>query len=1396
MGLGDFTPDWLEDGAEKGAEMLGTAVDRGTDYVADRFDEAGAPEGATNWLRDKGDAAANRLGAQVGEARLGETEDPKKLIHGSVSTLRANASHLKDFQKAFEKVAAGLKGLDSEHLRGKAADAFREKVAVEPKKWHKAADACEKAAKALDDFAGTVDWAQGQAREALAKYRKAKAASDAHAEKVKTYQDSVDYGLKGDELPDKPADSDPGASGMQAAQALLDEARRQRDEAASTARTAVDAARDAAPPKPPDSMQLDSGLDGLKTDASFAAGGLIRGTAGLANFARGLNPQDPYNMTHPGAYVMNLNSTVTGLVRMSNDPVGTGKAMWDGFRENPTEFTARLIPEALGSKGMGLARKGLGAARRAPHEHSPGEDTRARDDLDRDGPQEHKTENKDRCSDDTDPVDLATGKMYLPQTDVALPGTLPLVFRRQVESGYRAGRWFGPSWASTVDQRLEIDAEGVVLVTEDGLLLPYPHPAPGVPTLPESGPRRPLAIDADGDYLLTDPESGHTRHFTGPAASGPGGDGVAPLEEISDRNGNRITFEYAPDGAPSRIAHSGGYELAVTTDNGRVTALSLVGAGPGSTGPEGAGPEGTDQLIKRYGYDERGNLTGVVNSSGLPLRFAYDEERRITSWTDTNDRRYDYVYDDRHRVVAEGGTDGHLQVRIAYEDPDAATGHRVTTLTTARGNTTRYLINRACQVVAVTDALGHTVRTESDRHGRLLSRTDALGRVTRVERDGEGRPVRVTRPDGRAREVAYGERGLPVRVVEADGARWEFAYDGRGNRVAVTDPAGCVTRYGYDARGHLASVTDALGAVTRVRCDAAGLPVAVTEPGGEVTRYERDAFGRPVVITDPVGAATRLEWTVEGRLARRTGPDGASESWAYDGEGNRVRHVDAVGGVTSYEYTHFDLLAARTGPDGVRYAFTHDAELRLTRVTDPHGLSWDYAYDAAGRLVSESDFDDREVMYGYDAAGQLESRTNPLGQTVAFERDVLGQVVRKDADGAVTTFGYDPAGRLLHAMGPDAEVMWQRDRLGRIKAEVVNGRATTYAWDAVGRRTRRVTPTGAVAETTYDSSGNRTSLTTGGRTVDFTRDAAGREVGRRVGDAVQFAQVWDPAGRLSAQTVTGGPSAATIQHRAWTYRADGHLVGVEDALNGPRVFDLDAAGRVTGVRAQDWTESYAYDETGNQTRAAWPAAHPGAEAQGTRTYTGTRLRTAGALRYEHDAAGRVVLRQKSRLSKKPDTWRYTWDAEDHLTSVTTPDGTVWRYTYDPLGRRIAKHSATERVDFTWDGPTLAEQTTTGPGLPDPVTLTWDHDGLRPLAQTERLTDATSQTEIDSRFFAIVTDLVGTPTELVDESGTLAWRTRTTLWGTTTWTTNATTYTPLRFPGQYFDPGTLLAGDRA
>ncbi|MFD0421580.1 RHS repeat-associated core domain-containing protein [Streptomyces parvus] len=622
-------------------------------------------------------------------------------------------------------------------------------------------------------------------------------------------------------------------------------------------------------------------------------------------------------------------------------------------------------------------------------------------------------------------------------------------------------------------------------------------------------------------------------------------------------------------------------------------------------------------------------------------------------------------------------------------------------------------------------------------------------------------------------------------------------YDDRGNRIAVTDPAGAVTRTTYNEAGHPTSVTDALGNTTLIRSDAAGLPVEITDPLGATTHIERDAFGRPVAVTDPLGAITRMVWTPEGKLARRTDADGSTHSWTYDGEGNCLTHTDAMGSVSRFEYTHFDLMAARTGPDGVRYEFTHDHELRLTQVLNPQGLNWTYAYDAAGHLISETDFDNRTLSYTRDASGRLITRTNALGQTTRYERDELDRIVRKDASGTVTTFAYDLTGQLAEAVNADATVTWIRDQYGRIKSETVNGRTLSYTYDELGRRTGRTTPSGAVSTWTYDAAGRRTSLTTSGRTLAFEHDAAGQEVTRRFGEHVAIASQFDTVGRLTTQQITG--AGRSIQRRDYTYRADGHLVGLTDQLSGTKTFDVDTAGRVTAVHAANWTERYAYDPAGNQTDASWPASHPGQEAVGTRSYTGTTITRAGHVRYEHDALGRITLRQKTRLSRKPNTWRYEWDAEGRMRSATNPDGLIWGYAYDPLGRRVSKtllmgdgEGTAEQTVFVWDGATLCEQVTMGGELANPVSLTWHHNGLRPAIQQECIRSAAAPQEIiGERFFAIVTDLIGCPSELAAEDGTIAWHRRNSLWGTTTWAANSSTFTPLRFPGQYFDPETGL-----
>ncbi|QZL07102.1 RHS domain-containing protein [Streptomyces sp. BHT-5-2] len=604
------------------------------------------------------------------------------------------------------------------------------------------------------------------------------------------------------------------------------------------------------------------------------------------------------------------------------------------------------------------------------------------------------------------------------------------------------------------------------------------------------------------------------------------------------------------------------------------------------------------------------------------------------------------------------------------------------------------------------------------------------------------------------------------------------------------------------------------------------------EPPGQVSWSDQI---RARMRGSATGICRLYRWTPEGRLAARRNPDGTEEAWTHDGEGNCSSYTDPLGQVTTFEYGHFEQLTARTDPDGTRHEFLHDTELRLQKVTNPQGLTWCYTYDAAGRLVSETDFDKRVLTYTYDGAGQLATRTNALGETIAFTRDAAGRITEKNAAGYLTSYHHDAAGNLLQAVGPDATVTLVRDALGRVTAETVNGRTISTTYDALGRQTSRTTPAGHTTTYSYDAAGNRTVLNSAGRVLTSIHDAAGRETTRSFGDTFTLANVWDPTGRLSAQTLTSAISPSRpLQQRGYTYRDDGNLTALHDQLSGiTRAFTLDPLGRVTAVQAGDWTESYAYDEAGNQTHAEWPDGHPGSAACGERTYTGTRVTRAGRIRYEHDALGRTTLRQKVRLSRSSESWHYTWDTEDRLTGVTTPDGTQWRYRYDPLGRRIAKErlgpdnrTVAERTDFTWDGTVLAEQVSYAPAATEAIALTWDHFGWAPVAQTERklvaarcpeagtetgggagpVPDAASgtvpgcwpsdlsqapQSVIDERFFLIATDLAGTPTELVSETGEIAWRTRTTLWGTLTWNRTATAYTPLRFPGQYFDDETAL-----
>ena len=852
---------------------------------------------------------------------------------------------------------------------------------------------------------------------------------------------------------------------------------------------------------------------------------------------------------------------------------------------------------------------------------------------------------------------------------------------------------------------------------------------------------------------------------------------------------------------PVAVTHSGGYRVGVDTVDGpagtRIAGYRLLGGGE----------QGADLPVVSFRYDQRGRLTGIVNSTGVPYQFDYDDVDRIVEWIDRNGYRYRYVYGADGRVVRGEGLGGFLNAAFDYD-----LVNRVTTVTDSLGHRIEYHYDEHNHITAVVDQNGNTERPRV----RPLPPVGFLHRQERqhhpLRRDENGDPTRIVSPDGTVTAISYDPRWrLPVTVIRPNGGVWRHTYDDAGRLLSTVDPMGAVVTNELDDRGHLVATVDVDGGRWTYASDGVGRPLSITSPLGETAHFRLDGFGRAIEAVDARGRVTRYGWTVEGEPVWWVAPNGDREERFYDREGNMVRSRSASGAVTTFEHGPFNMLIARTGQDGIRHTFSYDTELRLTGVTNPAGQIWSYRYDPVGNLVGERDFTGRVLDYLVDPMGSLVARTEAGGPTVELVRDVRGRVLAQSVAGTRTDFDYDEGGWLRRVGDGVTEVTYERDLLGRPLAESVNGQAVRSEYDLLGRRVRRVTPSGVEASWRYDELRRETALVGTAGTVGFEYQAD-QEVLRRLGANATLTQTYDELGRLTGQAVfssaaspavPGAPSQVrAVQQRTFRYRADDQVTAIDDRLRGDRVYELTPGGRVTGVRATTWAERYVYDALGNLV-VAQPGPEPSSEdssgVDGPRTVDGMLLRSAGRASYDYDAAGRVVREVRHTLSGMRRVREYEWNALNQLVAVTTPEGARWRYVYDPFGRRIAKRrlgadgTVVEETTFAWDGMLLAEERHTADGTTTATSWEYRAGSAEPVTQTSRswLADAPAEI-IDTRFHAIVADLIGTPTELVDAAGQVVWYQTTGLWGNTiAVSTTDGTSCPLRFPGQYHDAETGL-----
>ncbi len=988
------------------------------------------------------------------------------------------------------------------------------------------------------------------------------------------------------------------------------------------------------------------------------------------------------------------------------------------------------------------------------------------------------------------PVIIATGEKSLKQADFSLPGLIELNWQRSYRSGDTRVGWFGQGWSLPYAMELRLQAGGLNLHDEGGRRVALPWVDVGAEhfdayeqlTLRRPNTNRWELQYKDGRCLVF--LRARDDLF------------ALPLAEWADRNGNRLRFEYpAPPADPfdawrPQAIDDGQRRLMLQwSEQGLLTQVSL---------------RRPDQLalhvLAAYQYNERGQLVSQRNAAGHQRRFGWHGDV-LVSYADADgaEFRAEYDrYDSTGRVTRSFAAHDGRGLRFEYLDRAQATR-----VTDALGRSTLYEYDDRRDIVATTGPDGVRIATPFDSNGHPRGSTDALGRQTSYRFDQRGNVTEVVDPAGASTKIDYNAQDLPVRMTDAMGQDWLREYDERGNLVAVTDPLQRTTRYEHDRRGLPHAITDARGGIKRLQWDETGNLLSYTDCSQRGTRFEYDGLGRLIAQTDALGQETRYEWNEAGQLLRQTEAGGAVHRYEWDPQGRLLQYTDPLEARTRWHYNLHGDPVERIDANGHRLRYEYDEAGRLAALVNENGERTRFIHDRADLLTDEIGFDGRHQRYVYNAAGELthvvEAGGNDIGpgKVTHFDRDALGRLTRRQTDDTEAIYRYDKLGRMLEANNAAASIGFAYDPAGQLLSENqalpgLQPRVLRHEYDVLGNRTQTQLPDQRTLNWLFYGSGHlhQINLQVGDQhqlISDIERDALHREVGRSQGQlASQYEH--DPAGRLlKHRALRMDRNAAVALERRYEYDAAGNLTGRHDSLRGEQQFRYDPTGRILQAKGRI-EEFFAFDPAGNLL-----PERSGAQAP----VSGNRLKVWQDLRFEYDVHGNVTRRRKGAHEEA----HYRWTAEHQLAEATvTRHGVTQttRYSYDALGRRVAKIDAFGSTHYLWDGDLMVQ---TQRGAKEAL-FVFESNSFVPLATVQ-----------GGQTYWYQCDQIGAPLELTDEAGEVAWSAEYKVWGEATvratgtygsagssWNrsneaTKAPVEQPFRFQGQQFDEETGLYYNR-
>ena len=668
-----------------------------------------------------------------------------------------------------------------------------------------------------------------------------------------------------------------------------------------------------------------------------------------------------------------------------------------------------------------------------------------------------------------------------------------------------------------------------------------------------------------------------------------------------------------------------------------------------------------------------GPLTGTTVSNALnqvTTTTASPAWGSTTSEVDANNKRTDEAYDPLGRLVSvweptrTKAINQNPNIKYVYTLSNTAPSTVVTQSVNNDGTT--YLTTS----ITLYDAMlrSRQIQTPAPQGGRVISQTDynSLGQAVNVDAD-------------------YTDASAPSTTMANITSTWPkrtaTTYDGAGRATASTLYADgglnntTTTTYGGDRT----TVTPPTGGVATT---------AIADIRGNVT--ERDDYN----ASTPTGSfvATKYTYTPSNQLATVTDAAGNTWQYTYDLAGRLVKTVDPDLGTSTADYDADDNIADTTDAAGTILVFTYDALDRKTAeytgsvAPANEQAAWTYDTIAKGQLTASTRYVGGATGHAYsNAITSYDSMYRATGTSVTIPTNEATGI----AGTYTTAAAYNLDGTLQLQSIPAG---------GGLPLE-----ALTYTYNTTRQVTKIQGSTGILQAALYTKLGQLQQTTLGvsstAKLVQITNaydDGTERLHNTLVTDDthptpdVNATYFYDRAGNTTEvndqgggtddnQCFTYGPQDRLQQ--AWTTTSTCGAGPSTTLLGGPAPYWLSwSYDGNTGLRTQQINHASGGNTETDYTYPAAGGARPHALQTTTSTIGGA---TTGSYSYNNDG-------QTTSRPGPGGQQTLTWDAEDHLSTITQGGNTTSNI-YDANGNLLISHGPTQTILYV-DGEQITRTT--------------------------------------------------------------------------------------------------------